>query len=202
MRVSSFFGVLAAIGLASSAANAVTLEFDQGLNTGQQFTPGDTFTTEGVDFAVSDFTAGGGQTTSGFVEVVDSSQAGGFADELQINNVNIEPEIDQTLDGLSLMYGEFGGNLNLEINGEFENFDNFADINQTMIGGTDVFTGDVGTPGQSRGFMTVTGPINQFAIGGQELFVDNVVSSIPEPASLALLGLGGTLMLTGRSRRR
>jgi hypothetical protein len=202
MHVKSLIVAVSALSLTATAAHAVTLEFDQGLSTGQEFTAGETFTTEGVEFTVSDFVDSGGGTTSDLVRVSGTNQAGGFADELQIDNVTIEPEIEQTLDGLSLMYGEFGGNLNLEINGDFRNFDNFADIHQTSVGGTNVFTGDVGTPGDSRGFMTVTGEVDQFALGGQELYVDNVVSSIPEPTSVALLGLGSVFMVTGRRRRR
>jgi hypothetical protein len=45
--------------------------------------------------------------------------------------------------------------------------------------------------------MFVIGTINSFKIGGQELYIDNVVASpIPEPATLVLLGTAGIWIFT------
>jgi hypothetical protein len=49
--------------------------------------------------------------------------------------------------------------------------------------------------------MFVIGTINSFKIGGQELYIDNMIAShSPEPATIVLLGLGTLGLL--RSKRK
>ncbi|UCE58551.1 MAG: PEP-CTERM sorting domain-containing protein [Phycisphaerales bacterium] len=48
-------------------------------------------------------------------------------------------------------------------------------------------------------FVTLTGNIDSFRIGGQELYIDNV-TVIPEPATLLLLGVGGFWLMRRRVR--
>ncbi len=48
--------------------------------------------------------------------------------------------------------------------------------------------------------ITLTGDISSFLVGGQELGIDNV-TAVPEPATLAFLGVGGTYLLSSRRRR-
>jgi len=148
------------------------------------------------------FAPGGGSTTDGSVTIGNSGIAGGAGNELGwINNINLRFDFGTALDGLTLQYGESGGTLNLDINGEFMNFPDFADINYNTIGGTSVFMLDTGTPGQSTGSLFVIGTITSFAIGGQELGIDNVVASIvPEPTTIAILGIGGLIAFTRRKR--
>ncbi|MFQ5591087.1 MAG: PEP-CTERM sorting domain-containing protein [Phycisphaerae bacterium] len=52
----------------------------------------------------------------------------------------------------------------------------------------------------TQGSVTLTGPLDSFRIGGQELYIDNI-TAIPEPTTLLMLGLGGTL-LARRCRRQ
>ena len=40
------------------------------------------------------------------------------------------------------------------------------------------------------GVVTLDGPVESFRIGGQELYIDNIVA-VPEPATLLLLAVGG-----------
>ena len=48
-------------------------------------------------------------------------------------------------------------------------------------------------------FVTLTGNIDSFRIGGQELYIDNI-TAIPEPATLLLLGAGGVWLMRRRIR--
>lgn len=177
-------------------AKAMTMDFED-LILGSKYYVGDIFTTSGVQITGEQFwPSSGPPTTTGQVMVGDACMANGSGYELgYISNINLRFNFGIALSGLALQYGEFGGNLNLDINGDFQNFENFADINGSTIGGTSVFAMDTNTPGDCAGALFVVGQINTFAIGGQELAIDNVVPScIPEPMSIALLAFGSLLL--------
>jgi len=184
-------------GLAS--ATVITLDFED-LTLGQSYSVGDSFTTSGVVITVEQFQIPEGNwDTYGDVTVdtdtgLGFNTAGGSGNELGVSGVNLYFDFDTTLIGLELLYGDFGGNLNIELNGDFVNFGNFIDIDNTTIGGTSISTLDNGTPGQSTGTLSVVGTIQSFRIGGGELWIDDVVA-IPEPATLLLLGLGSLALL-------
>jgi hypothetical protein len=92
--------------------------------------------------------------------------------EMIVNNILLKFDFGGPVAGLALRFGEYGGNLNIDINGEFVNFENFADINGAVIGGVNVSV--VNGLGNDQGTLTLLGTIESFAIGGQELFIDDV----------------------------
>jgi len=200
MKSKGFLALLIVATLLAQNASATVIDFED-LTLGTIYNVGDSFTTSGVVITGEEFFwLPSGSTTGGFAEVENGGLAGGAGNELHTNNINLNFDFGIILTGLALQYGEFGGNINLEINGNLANVGNFANI-PANLGGTSVFTFDTGTPGQSSGAMFVTGTINSFKIGGQELWIDNVVASpIPEPATLALLGIGALATLTRRRR--
>jgi hypothetical protein len=134
---------------------------------------GDVFVTSGVQVAGSDFQWGSGDWTSdGFAEVGNAGDAGGSGQEMIVNNLLLKFDFGGPVAGLRLRFGEYGGNLNIDINGEFVNFENFADINGAVIDGVSVSV--VNGLGNDQGILTLVGTINSFAIGGQELVIDDV----------------------------
>jgi len=185
------------------SASAAVLDFED-LVLGTEYHVGDTFTTAGVPITGEAFWPSvGDPVAGGFARVVDDGMADGAGNELAVNNINLSFDFGGPIAGLSLQYGEYGGNLNININGDFVNFGNFTDIDNTTIGGTAIFTQDSGAAGNSSGALFVIGTIDSFAIGGQELWIDNMVTScVPEPATVALLGLGGLFASVCRRRPR
>lgn len=91
-----------------------------------------------------------------------------------MNNVSLDFNFGSSLAGLTLPFGEYGGNLNININGDFRNFENFADINGLVIGGVKVSV--VNGFGNDTGLLQLSGGIGSFSVGGQELWIDNVCS--------------------------
>ncbi|UCC22784.1 MAG: PEP-CTERM sorting domain-containing protein [Planctomycetota bacterium] len=190
--------LLVAVLLAQNA-RAVVVDFED-LAHGTIYNVGDSFTTSGVvvtaeQFQQSDSTwYAGGQAT-----VQSDANAGGSGYEIHTNNINLSFDFGSSCDGVSLMYADLGGNINLEINGSLANVDNFNLLPPTL-GGASIFT----TPGDTGALFVigVVGDINSFKIGGQELYIDNIVASVvPEPATVALLG-AGALSLAIRRRRK
>jgi len=184
-----------AVVMFAQIAIATTIDFED-LTLGTVYNVGDTFTSAGVQITGEQFfQLPSGSTTGGFATVGNGALAGGTGLELgSINNINFRFNFGAPLDALVLQYGEFGGNINLEINGTLVNVLNFADV-APVVAGTSVFALDTGTPGQSTGSLFIIGNINSFAIGGQELAIDNIVASVPEPATITMLGFGVLLAL-------
>ena len=183
---------------ASFAAHSAVLDFED-LTLGGTYIVGDSFVTSGVtvlanDFFFSDDT----RYSGGRANVVNTGLAGGSGNELEINNINLDFNFGGPIPGLDLMFGEYGGNLNININGILSNFENFIDINGTIIAGVSVAV--VNGLGDDIGTLSLTGNINSFALGGQELYIDNV-SVIPIPAALWLF-VTGLIGLIGYGKRR
>ncbi|REK19030.1 MAG: PEP-CTERM sorting domain-containing protein [Planctomycetota bacterium] len=197
--------VLAGASCGWQTARAATLEFED-LLLGQQYdlqaaTPApDSFVTDGVPVQLSEFFfLPAGSTTSGAAIVFDSvanagSSPGGSGNYLWPSNVNLNFDFGGPVTTVSFLYGEFGGNLNLRVNGDLANVNTFAAL-PAMLGGATVQL----DPGR----VTLVGTINSFAVGGQEFSMDELrFVLVPEPASglLALAGLSGW-MLVCRGRR-
>ena len=121
------------------------------------------------EFFFSDGTPFGG----GFTQVDTSGLAGHLGQDMMVNNVNLDFDFGMTLGGLSLNFGEYGGNLNIFVNGTHHNFEDFQDINGAVIGGVAV-TVPVGGFGNDVGQLVLNGTIHSFAVGGQELWIDHV----------------------------
>lgn len=139
---------------------------------GTEYKVGDIFTTRGTPVTVKPFQySGGGWTADGYTKVVNLGLAGGSDNEMNANNVNLDFGIPVSVSGCSLLFGEYGGNINVEINGDFRNVPDFSDLNGLTIGGVQVTVVDLGS---SKGSLKLVGTINQFAIGGQELWLDDV----------------------------
>jgi hypothetical protein len=149
-----------------------TLEFED-LPFDARYYVGDTLTTSGIAVYVKRFQwATGAWTDAGHTRVVNIGRAGGSGHELNVNNANLEFAFPSVLPELILLFGEYGGNCNIEINGDFRNFANFSQINGITIGGVEVAV--VNGFGNDTGSIHLRGMINQFAIGGQELYIDQV----------------------------
>jgi hypothetical protein len=145
----------------------------EGLSVGTRYHVPDRFMDSDVEMTVRAFQWSTGEwTTDGFTEVDDEGRAGGSGQDMWINNVNLDFDFCCTVEGLTLRFGEYGGNLNIAINGVFQNFDDFVDIDGANLGGVTVTVTD--GLGDDTGILTLKGEIWSFALGGQELWIDDV----------------------------
>jgi hypothetical protein len=96
---------------------------------------------------------------------------------VNLNNINLELQGVEPVFGLHLLFGEYGGNLNVMVNGEFKNIANLADINATWIGGVRATV--VNGFGNDQGSLELAGYLDQFYLGGQELYIDELALRSP-----------------------
>lgn len=81
---------------------------------------GDVFVDSGVTMTVLPFQWDNGSWTyNGYAEVVSMGYAGEFGNEMNLNNVNLGFHCGQSIGFVQVAFGEYGGNLNLEVNGDF-----------------------------------------------------------------------------------
>ena len=146
----------------------------ESLSVGTRYEFQDTFTDAGVMITVEAFQWGNGTWTNGnYAQVDNRLRAGGSGLDMQYNNVNLRFDFGALgLNGLSMSFGEYGGNLNLQVNGEFRNFGNFAMLNGSTLGGTALSVS--GGTGNDTGNITLSGRVQSVAVGGQELWIDDV----------------------------
>jgi hypothetical protein len=181
--------VLSVSVIGSSRADVIDFE---DLVVGTSYVHDDVFVSGGVPITVATYYwPNGDPYDGGFSEVDNFGNAGGTGNELEVNNVNLAFDFGVELSNMSLLYGYFGGNVNFEVNGDFYNLDDFSQLPAT-VGGVDVTV--------TAGSISLVGSINQFAIGGQELWIDDVEwRPAPGPGGIALLG--AALIATRRRRR-
>ncbi len=166
MKQSIIAALVAILALLAAPSSAAVLDFED-LVPGTSFNSGDNFITSGVIITAQDFTFANGTSFGGGVAEVDiSGLSGGSGHDLGVNNILLDFAVGN-LSALSLDFGEFGGNLNVRINGIFQNFEDFSDIDGLSFGGALVSV--TNGAGNDQGALSLTGPISSFAVGGQEL---------------------------------
>jgi hypothetical protein len=140
---------------------------------------------------VGQFNWGGGVwTDKGVLTVENGGMAGGTGKELHTNNVNIAVKFDSgvELTKVSFLFGEYGGGLNLGINGHFDTLENFVDAPAIPFPGVVVSVTGPGATGQGTGKIEISGAIEEHTYdcngvlhkatvvvgGGQELWIDDI----------------------------
>ncbi len=72
---------------------------------------------------------------------------------------------------LSIQFGEYGGHVNVSVNGDLRIVANLRDLHGSNVGGTTISVPSGGFGGDC-GEMFINGVVNEFEIGGQELWID------------------------------
>ncbi len=142
---------------------------------GTDYNVGDMITSCDTKIMVEKFQWGNGTWTSdGKARVDDRNYAKGSGNDLNTRNVNLNFKYDFPLDEIKFKFGDYGGNSNIKINGDFKNVADFTSLNGTTVGGVRI-TMDVVQDGANWiGTAKLEGTINEFVIGGQEFWLDDI----------------------------
>lgn len=106
----------------------------------------------------------------GFARYTDRGLVNNSKFELELNNITLEVSFDTPVNLITLQFGEYGGNLNIWINGEFLNFYRMEKISRSTLGDVSV---TAVYDSSERGKLTLKGDIHRFGLGGQELFIND-----------------------------
>ena len=181
----------------------------------EEFTLGTTLTntsgplvsSSGINIEHGEFYTSSVAITSGTGTVHDETYWGsvaGSGNRMFMGNITAHFLFDGPVDEITLDYGAYGGDLNLNINigkGGWIGGPYFTDLDGTTLNGALISVTGVAVPAGMEGTITITGVIDSFSIGGQELVIDNV-SFVPEPTSLILLLTAGPVLLRSRRKTR
>jgi hypothetical protein len=161
-----------------SLSSGCCLKFSD-LTPGTTYNVGDTITTSRTNIVVERFQWSGGAWTSNGRAGVDNRQyAQGTGNDLTTDNTNLNFQFDYPIDSVSFRFGDLGGNINIRVNGNHKNEQNFINLNGSLIGGVQM-TVDAFQQGNNwYGKVVLDGTINDFAVGGQELWLDDIC---PDP---------------------
>jgi hypothetical protein len=160
----------AAIGLLSGCCAKFTH-----LTPGDTYHVGDTITSSQVDIVVEQFQwSGGTWTNSGTAKVDDRNYARGSGNDLNARNVNLNFQFDYPIDKIFLKFGELGGNNNIRVNSVFQNVADLITLNGNSIDAVQITVNANQEGNNWYGTLELNGTINDFAIGGQELWLDDV----------------------------
>jgi len=193
------------IAFSAQSADAVLMDFEE-LTLGYSYDEPNSFYASGIEILVREFYpyGGGDPISGGNVSVGNGGLAGGFDNELELDDVNLHFLLGDSgcpfCGYVSLLFGYEDGEVNLGINGTRKEYLSIFDItNGENIGGASVTVVGGGAFGA---MMIVNGDIDIFSIGGEALVIDSVFAceGIPEPTTIALLGLGGVSLLAKRKK--
>lgn len=185
MRLNKIVSFLVVFVVLACAANSFALTIDfSSLALGDSFGVGASVLPLPISVIVEDISGGTALVSNG-------NLAAGDGMEMGIQNVKLNFDFGP-LDGLSMQFGEGPNNTDarITVNGNTISGTSFVGLGG-LIAGTNVTLFVIPT-GINTGALFFMGDIASFVIGGEDIYIDNIVASqIPEPATLALLGLGG-----------
>jgi hypothetical protein len=160
--------------LFANTAFATFPSFDD-LTAGDSYYVGDNFTSDSIFVKLIDFQDGKGNWYPfGTATISDGLSANGSVYELITNNISGHYDFAGTVGtqtDVEFLFGEFGGNINFAVNGDFINTNNFIDLDGMVLGGCNISV-PFGGFGNDQGKVEITGSIDTLLIGGQELAVD------------------------------
>lgn len=119
----------------------------------------------------------------GMATIQNGGQARGSGHEVNLNNINLRYIFSVTQPvSATFKYADWGGNVNLGLNGTLSNTEDLSDLNGSVINGVLVVVTRTNVPGGHYGTVALIGQTNsieRFALGGQEFWADDVCVNFP-----------------------
>lgn len=184
----------------ASISNAYVITFDdQAANT--YYFPGQSFASNGTTVALTDFQfASGAIWPANVARIVTAAPYGLIGNALALTGTVAGAVLPNPVSLISLQYAAIDNTEGiLVVNGQELRFSTSpVQLNGQSVGGALVFVtaGPVPMAGLNMGTLSLSGNITSVQLGGQNVMLDAI--QVPEPATLALLSLGGLLIARKR----
>jgi len=145
------------------------LDFEA-LTTGQTFTGGNVISGGGVSLSV----ATAGWVNPRHARVDNRRYARGTGLDLNLNNVSLDIAFTRAPDAVAFQFGDLGGQLQLNVNGNAQTLNDLHSLNGQTIAGVEIAVTAFQQGANWYGFIVFAGPLSQLTVGGQELWIDNM----------------------------
>ena len=167
-------------GLLAVGALAQCADFDD-LAAGQRLAVGSSVKSGAWEITVEPITlASGVSVGGGEMRLTNRFLAGGSGLDAFARNAVFEFGLNHPVDGLTLQLGGFGGTINLRIN-DVLRVREALDQLPPIIGGVGIELLLAGPAERRQGTLILKGRISSFAIGGENLAIDNLCLGQPQP---------------------
>jgi hypothetical protein len=145
---------------------------------GTSFTVGQTFYTSGTNVAVEKYQRkDGAWDDTGSAKIDNRGFSKGSGNDILVSGVNLRFKFDYPLKKITLKYYEVTGNNNVTINREMMNVNTLFALNGMTVGGVKVTVTRLPEGTYQYGGVVLEGTINEFSIGGAELWLDDICPS-------------------------
>ena len=149
----------------------------EGLTPGTLYLENEVFADDDVIITVGPFKPTPGQpcaglSLSGFALVDAGIQdACREGNEIHLNDVTLDFDFGGTVQDVLIYYGEYGGTVSLELNGDCRVVQNLPVLDGTALGGVEITVIDSGVAG-GCGVIRLVGDVEELEIGGAFLWID------------------------------
>jgi hypothetical protein len=172
MRI-MIMGAFASLAVAASAAHADTRCYTaESVPDGMSYHVRNGITTPNHAIKFVSFTSLEGQPLEGIAKVTSRNVNGTSVKGVELSKIVVRHQSQSTPSSVVIRYADFGGGVNLRINGAAAVAASFAELHGRQIGGATINVQQA-QPGSARvGVLRLTGELASFAVGGASLLVE------------------------------
>jgi hypothetical protein len=123
------------------------------------------------------FTTPDGQSLEGTAKVTSRNVNGTIVKGVELTRIAVRHDATASPATVVIQFADFGGGVNLRINGVAVVAAHFGQLNGRQIGGATVLVQET-APGPARvGTLRLTGPLASFTVGGQSVLLQQACST-------------------------
>jgi len=153
----------------NQTGDQVCLQFED-QTSGAQYNFGQVLTTSGTQISVEQDS----WTSNGQLRIDNRGYARGSGLDLNLRNANAHLLLPYPVPTVTMSFAELGGHNKIKINTVSQDIQDLVDLNGSVVGGVGVAVFATKEGNNWYGTLVLAGPINDFSLGGQEVWIDNV----------------------------
>jgi len=125
------------------------------------------------------FTTAGGQSLSGSATVLSRSVNGSTVKGLELKDIGVRHASTPSPNRVIVRYTDFGGGVNLRVNGALVVASRLGGLNDTQLGGVSISVQESQVGSVRVGTLRLEGGITSFVVGGRSLLLRQACGRFP-----------------------